>query len=221
MRLSSFLATAAFSLTAGLFVAPSAFAQDKPITGTPEFSLGIGYANVSVGSSSSELNGQNALRVDPVVSFSPFAGLPQLRLGASAGVSMVLDNSQRSLIVNNGSAVFIGSSEMPFVLFTPEARLSWRQTFGRNGEFFIEPGIGGGVALGWLNVDSEVDPDNSIDKTDVTWEARAFLHIGARVTGGTFGIEMSYMRGGDMTFADNARGDVSEFYVGVFGALQF
>lgn len=203
-----------------LLSAAPALAEPGDITGSPEFSFGIGYANITL-EDTEAIDGESALKIDPVISFSPFQALPQLRLGASFGVSMVLDNSARALIVNDGGALFVGSSDVPFVLFQPEARLSWRQTFGKHDEFFIEPGIGFGGALGWLDIESETDPDDTYSESDFTWQARAFLYIGGRVEGGTFGVEMSYMRGGDLSLAKNVSGEVSEFYIGIFGALQF
>ena len=99
--------------------------------------------------------------------------------------------------------------------------MSWRQTFGKNGDLFIEPGVGFGAAWGWLDIESASDPEDSYSESDITWQARAFLYIGGRVEGGTFGVEMSYMRGGELSLAENVKGEVGEFYIGIFGALQF
>ena len=35
------------------------------------------------------------------------------------------------------------------------------------------------------------------------------------------GIEASYMVAEEMNFSDDIHGDPSEFYIGVFGAIQF
>ena len=199
----------------GLALAQSEFPQ-----GRPEFLLGVGYSNISIGSSSIENEG--ALHWDPVFSFSPLAeALPQLRLGAAVGVSLLLDNSSRTLISNNGQLIITGSSEVPLWLLEPEVRLSWRQTFGDRGQFFIEPGIAGGFCWGFLDIDVEGSPGESFDKSDSTLFGRAFLRLGAQVPGGTAGVEASYLSGGTLEFADNARGHLNEWYVGIFGALQF
>lgn len=208
-------------------LAGSVLAQDEfthPLQGSSEFSLSIGYANISVGGSSSELNDQGALKLDPVFSFSPVQALPQVRLGLSGSFAMVLDNSSRTFIFNDGNTIITGHSEIPFVMFEPEVRLSWRQLLGDKQNIFIEPGVGFGGAIGWLQIDSDDSSggdDNSTSESDATWEARTFLYVGMEVTGGSAGFEFSYMQGGNMDLADNANGDVSEFYVGFFGALQF
>ena len=183
--------------------------------GYPEFALGIGYAHIEVGDSSSQLHSMDALRFDPDLSFSPFDQLPQLRLGASFGVSMVLDNSSRTIISNGGTLVITGSSDIPFLLLEPEARLKWRQSFD---PFFIEPGIGVGGAFGQLKLSSDTQ---SIDKWSSAFTARAFVNIGLAVTGGEAGLQFSYMRGGPMDFGQNARGNLNEFYVGIYGAIWF
>ena len=203
-----------------LACAGPAAAQSQFPEGRPEFSLGLGYSSISVGSSIIEDEG--ALHWDPVLSFSPLAeALPQLRLGAAVGVSLVLDNSSRTIISNNGQLIITGSSDIPLWMLEPELRLSWRQTFGDRGQFFIEPGVGVGVAWGFLEIEIDDDPDNTFEESDSTVFGRAFLRVGAQVSGGTAGFEASYMRGGDVEFADNARGELSEWYVGIFGALQF
>jgi len=70
-----------------------------------EFSMGVGYANLSLGSNSA-LDSADALRFEPALSVSPFARLPQLRIGGAVGVSMVLDNSGSAVIINNGGLIF-------------------------------------------------------------------------------------------------------------------
>jgi hypothetical protein len=207
-------------LAAMIFLPAWASAQTES-AGGPEFLLGIGYANISVGGSSSVLNSQNAVMLDPALSISPFGSLPQLRLGVAADVGFVLDSSQRSIIFDNGGLVITGNSDVPFVLFTPEARLSWFQTLGKSQEFFIEPGIGVGGAFGWLTVNPEFQGGKSVNESESTIEGRAFLNIGMQVPDGMAGLQFSYMRGGDMDFANNARGELSAFYVGIFGAIRF
>lgn len=216
MRTASLIA----SLVA-LIVFPTLASAQSEFAGGPEFLLGIGYANISVGGSSSVLNSQNAVMLDPVLSISPIGSLPQLRLGIAADVGFVLDNSQRSIIFDNGGLVITGNSDVPFVLFTPEARLSWFQTLGKSQQFFIEPGIGVGGAFGWLTVNPLVAGGKSVNESESTIEGRAFLNIGMQVPDGMAGLQFSYTRGGDMDFANNARGELSAFYVGIFGAFRF
>ena len=101
------------------------------------------------------------VQTEPAVTFSPFQNLPQLRLGGDVGVTMVLDNSSRTLIIDNGNTIYRGSSDVPLWLLEPELRLSWRQYFGDAHTFFIEPGVAGGVAFGFLDLDGENGSYNS------------------------------------------------------------
>jgi hypothetical protein len=186
------------------------------LAGYPDFALGIGYAHIEVGGSSSQLHSMDALRFDPDLSFSPFDRLPELRVGAAFGVSMVLDNSSRTIISNGGTLIITGSSDVPFLLLEPEARLSWRQVFPDG--FYIEPGVGVGGAFGQLKLSSDTE---SIDKWQSTFDARVFLNVGIAVPGGIAGLQASYMHGGTMDFGQNARGDLNQFYIGIYGAIQF
>jgi hypothetical protein len=186
-----------------------------------EFSLGIGYAHLSIGDSDSLLDSEDALRFDGALTFAPFPDLPQLRLGGALGVSMVLDNSQRTIISSEG-LIFVGSSDVPLYLLEPELRVSWQQYFGDNGEFFIEPGIGVGGVFGNLNIDADDSASGeSFDEWDSGFAARVFVNVGFFVEDGVAGIQGSYMRGESLDFAENAGGEVEEFYVGIYGALRF
>ena len=197
-----------------------AIAQSVLDEGRTEFSLGIGYANISLGSNSA-IDNEGALRFEPSLNFSPLReALPQLRLGFNAGFSMVLDNSDRTIIINNGTAIFHGSSDVPLWTLEPELRLSWRQTFGSDHQFFVEPGIAGGAAFGWLNLDDK-DTGKSFDSDASTTYGRAFLRLGMQAEGGAAGFEFSYLSGGKMDFGGNASGDLREWYIGFFGALLF
>jgi hypothetical protein len=204
-----------------LIVFPAWASAQTDNSAGPEFLLGIGYANISVGGSSSALKSQNAVMLDPAVSISPIVSFPQLRLGVAADVGFVLNGSQRTIVFDNGGLTVTGNSDVPFVLFTPEARLSWFQTIGKSQEFFIEPGIGVGGAFGWLTVNPLVAGDKSVNESESTIEGRAFLNIGLQVPDGMAGLQFSYMTSGDMNFANNVRGDVTAFYIGIFGAVRF
>jgi len=188
--------------------------------GASEFSLSIGYANIDLGSSSI-LDSESALRFEPSLSFSPIQQLPQLRLGADVGVSMVLDNSTRTIISKDGTLLFAGSGDIPFWLLEPELRLSWRQPLGDQKQFFIEPGIAGGIAWGFLELEAEDGSGDTFDKDDSTLFYRVFLRAGAHVPGGIAGIEASWLSGGNLDLGDNAEGDLGEFYIGIFGTLLF
>jgi hypothetical protein len=217
MTRPSWLVVAALAL----LVAPSFAATESAFPeGASEFSLGMGYANISLGSSSS-IDSESAFRFEPSVMFSPIQQLPQLRLGGAVGVSMVLDNSTRTIIASNGNLLYRGSSEIPLWTLEPELRLSWRQTFGEYNQYFIEPGIAGGVAFAFLELENDDPTVDSYEENDSTFFGRVFLRVGAQVTGGLAGIEASYLTGGDVDLGGDATGDLSEFYIGIFGALLF
>jgi len=192
--------------------------------GAADFALSVGYANISLGSESA-FDNESALRFDGSIDFSPLREqLPQLRLGAGVGVSMVLDNSSRTIIISNGTFVSRSTNDIPFWLIEPELRLSWLQTFGDHGQFFIQPGVAGGYAFGFLDLtgtDSTGGSD-TFRENDSTLYGRIFLRAGAQVTGGIAGIEASWLSGGRLDFgAENAAGDLREWYIGIFGALLF
>jgi hypothetical protein len=189
---------------------------------TTEFTLGVGYAHIALGDG--ELDDENALRWDPSLSFSPIPNLPQLRVGAAVAFSLVLDNSDRTIISNNGSLVVTGSSDIPLWTLEPELRLSWRQYFGGQNEFFIEPGVGGGAMFAFLDIDDDPDTaaaDESFDESDGALSGRVFLRAGVRAQGGFAGLEVSYMRSESLDLADNATGEGEQFYIGIFGSLAF
>jgi hypothetical protein len=189
-------------------------------SGTTDLGLSMGYANIDLGASS-VISHEGAFRFEPSFTFVPLPSVPQLRVGGDAGASFVLDNSTHTIISHNGQLIIAGSADVPFWMIEPELRLSWRQQFGPDNALFIEPGIAGGFAFGYLELHDANNPDISYHANSSTGFGRAFLRAGARVTGGTAGIEASCLAGGRMDFGGNAAGDLREFYIGVFGALQF
>jgi hypothetical protein len=200
---------------------PSAvLAQLTQSPGNPEFGLGIGYANLSIGSNS-EINSQGAIRFDPSLSFAPLTALPQLRFGADVGASLVLDNSTRTLIINNGGLVYHGSSDVPLWTLEPEVRVSWRQTFGDRQDFFLEPGVAGGQMFAFLNLQPANPGEANLSENDSTPYGRVFLRAGIPVTQGFVAIEGSWLSGGHLNFGQNMDGHVTEFYIGLVGAIRF
>ena len=185
-----------------------------------EFSLSVGYANLSLGSDSI-FDSESAFRIEPSMSFSPIQQVPQICLGADVGVSMVLDNSTRTIISRNGQLLFAGTGDIPLWTLEPELRLSWRQPLGDQNQFFIEPGIAGGIAWAFLDLEAEDGSGNTFEKDDSTLFYRAFLRIGAHVPGGIAGIDVSWLNGGSLDLGDSPSGDFNEFYIGIFGALLF
>lgn len=188
-----------------------------------EFLLGVGYTRINFEGTNVLIDDRDGVHLDPVFSFSPFDGLPQLRLGAGVGFSAALDDVRGATVVDGSDTFFVSGDEATLFLFEPEVRVSWRHEFGEDDAFFVEAGVGGGAVIGWLQAgdgDVEGPDDADLDVADVTPMGRVLLRAGLRVTGGLAGIEASYLRGGSMDFADGVEGDIGEFYVGIFGALK-
>jgi hypothetical protein len=191
---------------------------------TWEFALGIGYSRVEFDGSPALIDGRDCLHLEPVLSVAPFAAIPQLRMGAAVGWTIAVDNTKGAIISGDNGLIVATSSDVAFMLFEPELRLSWRQQFGPHGLYFIEAGAAAGAAVGWLDVSGQtVDTgaDSDLNETDAGAQWKVFLRAGLPVSNGLAGIEASYMRAGRLEFSDDIRGDPSEFYIGIFGSLQF
>jgi hypothetical protein len=199
-----------------LYGASAALAQQYGSPGLPEIGFNIGYSNISIGSSS--IQDEGALRLEPSISIAPIKPVPQLRVGADLGVSMVLDNSSRTVASRNGTLIIVGSSDVPLWLLEPELSISWRQNFGN---FFIEPGLAGGGVFGFFHIHNVSNTDVSYDADSNTGYGRVFLRAGSTAGLGTFGIQGSFAEGGQLNFGGNAKGDLQEWYVGVYGAFRF
>ena len=191
-----------------------------------EFSLGVGYSQVIFSGSGNVFDDLDAIHFNPVISFAPFRGLPQVRLGADLGITFSLEDVGGLISSGGGGLIIVGTADTSLMLFQPELCLSWRQPLGSEDVgLFVEPGVAVGGTFGFFDVDNEAflaaggsgDPDG----WDSTWTARAFLRVGMRSSGGLVGLETSYLRGGHLDFGDDNGGDLSEFYIGLFGALKF
>src|SRR5436309_9131393 len=99
-----------WSLAFLAMMAPPALAvipASTEITGAPEIGFSIGYSNISLGSDSA-ISDEGALRFVPSASFSPIRPLPQLRLGADVGTTLVLDNSTRTIVSGSNGLIVVG-----------------------------------------------------------------------------------------------------------------
>jgi hypothetical protein len=196
------------------------YADEESVAPAPEFSAGIGYAHLSIGNSESVLSDENALRFEFSASFSPLQKLPQLRLGAAIGTSLVFDDSDMA-VVSSGGVVIVGHSTVPQFTVEPEARISWRQPLG-NGAWYVEPGFGFGGAIAHLDVNADQTSSNqSVSETGAAFAGRAFVNVGFNTGGGFAGVQLSYLGSGNLDLVDNASGDLDEFYFGLFGSLRF
>ena len=198
---------------------------ESDVEGYGEFLLGIGWVRMNFDGNNELIDDRDGIHFDPVFSIAPFEALPQLRFGAAVGVSVALDDVRGAVISRGGELIVISGGDVSLFLIEPELRISWRQYFGTDKAYFLEAGGGGGGVFGWLDAgdgdDDESEDVDDVEETASAAMAKVFIRLGARVTGGLGGIEASYLRGGNMHFADDIEGDVSTFYVGVFGALQF
>jgi hypothetical protein len=220
MRTRTVLLLAVLVATVGCFTTPARAAFDS------EFAVGVGYSHVTFNSGSPLLDDRDCIHLDSFFSGSPFPQLPGLRVGAAVGFSAALDNTRSAFISSGGQTIFISGSDVSLLLFEPELRVAWRHSFGDYNLSYVEAGVAGGGVIAWLSADGqdEAQPKGttaSFDESDVSWSARAFVRLGFPVPDGIVGVEASYLRGGNMKFADGVSGDVEDFYIGVYGALTF
>ena len=196
------------------------YADEESPSPAAEFAAGIGYAHLAIGDSDSVLSDENALRFEFSMSFSPLRQLPQLRLGAAIGTALVFDDSDIA-VVSSGGVVIVGHSTIPLFTVEPEARISWRQPLG-NGAWYVEPGLGFGGAIAHLDVNADQTSEGqSVSETAASFAGRAFVNVGFQTGGGFAGLQLSYLRSGNLDLVDNASGDLNEFYFGLFGSLRF
>jgi len=193
-----------------------------------DFQLSIGYSHLYLKDSPSFAN-RDGLRLEPRVSFAFFDTMPQLRLGFGLGISGYTHelDSNTVITIDNGSEteVIFANQWEGVSLLTPEFQLSWRQTFGGNHHWYVEPGIGIGAAIAnyyvaddWWWGDGN---NNNADEWDSTFEARPFLRAGYQGDPWMFGIEASYLFGGNINLTDQVNGDLNELYVGGFFGVRW
>ena len=204
---------------------PATGSSDDPVFRS-EFALGLGWSRIEFDGDAPLVDARDCIHFEPVLSFVPFGQVPQLRLGAAVGWSAALDDTSGAIISGDNGLIVVTSSDVSFMMFEPELRLSWRQPVGPGGLYFLEPGVAAGAAIGWLDLSGR-DPDDAaaveqdISETDASFQWKVFLRAGVPFSNGLAGIEASYMTAGELDFGDDIRGEPSEFYLGIWGALQF
>src|SRR2546421_5810744 len=105
----------------------------------------FGYSHVMLDAATT-FHERDGMRIEPRFTF----GLTEhLRLGIGIGSSGYWHDISDSEVISVGNDVIIisGKSEA-LSLLEPEVLISWRQTFGREGEWFVEPGEGIGAVAG-------------------------------------------------------------------------
>ena len=195
-----------------------------------EFDLSVGYAHVELDGSASPFDSRDGMRVEPRFSWAPGGDVTgsHLRLGASlafSGFDRRTDDDD-VFIDDDGDIFVVDSSDVEsLTLITPEFQVSYRLRFGgvddpdrgRRG-FFVEPGVGVGVAIGqyWVGDTFGWWVDTDISEWDATIHGRPFLRGGYEWEHFVLGVEGSYLFGGSLDFTNQIEGDLSEWYVGVF-----
>ena len=194
--------------------------------GYREFAVGVGYTRINFDGDSPLIDDRDGVHLDPFVSFAPVERLPGLRLGAAFGISFAVDDVRGAFVSGeDGGSLFVEGDDALLMLFEPELRVAWRIALAEDEAYFIEAGVGGGGVVGWLSAgdDSDVrDPDDAeVDEVDAAFMGRAFVRFGMHIPSGIVGLEASYLHGGRIEFTEGIGGDVTEAYVGIFGALTF
>ena len=186
-----------------------------------DFSLSIGYAHVALDGSASPFDDRDGIRVEPRFSFGVSDEMPQLRLGAAlafSGYSRTRDDDD-DFVVIDGEVFFIDSDDQESLsLITPEFQVSWRQPLDAERRWFVEPGIAVGVVIAnyWVGDRWGWYYEEDVDEWDATIAGRPFLRAGYQADHWLIGLEASYLFGGQLDFTDDIRGDIEEFYAGVF-----
>ena len=63
--------------------------------------------------------------------------------------------------------------------------------------------------------------DTDVSESDITWSVRPFVRTGYRHGRMTFGLETSYLWGGDLEFTNEIGGDLEEWFAGFFFAFTW
>jgi hypothetical protein len=195
--------------------------------GGKEFDLSIGYAHLSLSGSAGPFDDRDGIRVEPRFSFGAGGATSGLRFGIGVGISgFEKSHDEDFFVIDDDGDVFEfdGDSVESITLITPEIQLSWRQMLGPvEGEssqrrWFVEPGVGLGVVFAqyWVGDTFGFAVDTDISEWDTTIAARPFLRAGWSGDRWVFGLEGSYLFGGNLDFTDEVGGDLEEWYVGAF-----
>jgi hypothetical protein len=187
-----------------------------------DFGAGVGYSHVSLHGAASPFDHRDGARIEPRFSFGLSDQLPQLRLGVGVGLSEFSqrEDSDGVIVIGGDRFDFDADDVQALSLIVPEVQISWRQTFGGEQRWFVEPGAALGVVIGnyWVGRESDFFTDKDASEWDATIGGRPFLRGGYLWDRFMVGVEASYLFGGNLDFTDQIRGDVRVFYAGVFFA---
>jgi len=195
-----------------------------------DFSLGVGYAHLSLENSQS-FQERDGFRIEPRFSFGLTDEHPQLRLGVALGLSGYSHqlDEDRIITINDGNDIFIiRANQWEAVSFLePEVQLSWRQPIGTNDVhdhrgWYAEPGLGVGAVVGnYVVADDSWWSSGHDSQWDATWGVRPFVRVGYQMERFLFGGEVSYLVGGRIELTDQVHGDVRELFVGGFFGVRW
>lgn len=113
-------------------------------------------------------------------------------------------------------------------IITPQLVSSYRVLFGypEEGAFFVEPGLGAGLAVGVLSFGSDLEFGDQIigtdideSQTEVSWALSPFLRLGYAADRLRIGAEGGYQWTG-LEFDDGLGADAREWYIGFFFGVQ-
>jgi hypothetical protein len=196
-----------------------------------EFDLSMGYAKVGLDGSASPFDSRDAFRIEPRVSWQVGGDQSPLRLGFGLGMTGAERRTDNDAVFtdDNGNVfVFDGDNVQALSLITPEFQASYRIMLGSHGaderpKWFIEPGVGVGVVIGqyWVGQSFGWWSDEDISEWDATIAGRPFLRAGFQGDRWVFGIEGSYLFGGDLHFTNAIEGNLSEWYAGGFFGVRW
>jgi hypothetical protein len=184
-----------------------------------DLSAGIGYSHVWLDGSAAPFDERDGIRIEPRFSFALSEGSP-LRLGFGVGISGFekREDTDGFVVIDDEVFAFDADDVQALSLIVPEFQISWRQTFGGDHRWYIEPGAAVGVVIGnyWVGEESFWFRDEDISEWDATIAGRPFLRAGYQWNHFMLGVETSYLFGGSLDLTDEIQGDVREFYAGVF-----
>ena len=196
-----------------------------------EFDLSLGYAHVELSGSASPFDSRDGFRVEPRVSWSVGGDNAPLRLGFGLGMSGFERRTDDDGVFIDGDGDIItidGDAVQSLTFITPEFQASYRILLGNSVDgggrhWFIEPGVGVGVVIGqyWVGETFGWFVDEDISEWDVTVSGRPFLRAGWQGERWVFGLEASYLFGGNLHFTDAIEGNLSEFYAGGFFGVRW
>lgn len=193
-----------------------------------EFDLGVGYSHLELDGSAAPFDKRDGIRFEPRVTWQVGGDQSPLRLGFGVPFSSyshdINDNGHVIIIDGNDTIIVDSDSWESLDFFTPEFQASLRLMLGPSDvakkHFFVEPGVAVGVVVGQYWVGSWW-ASTDVSEWDAAFAGRPFLRAGWQGDRWVFGLEGSYMWGGNMHFTNSIEGDLREWYAGGFFGVRW